>query len=450
MYTSTVVADMIGDFRHPNKEISDLVNFNLENMEISKVQLIKFILSALWAGFSIQEKVYGVKRFKGRSRVLITDTVQLPPSSIIFRVDTSGKLKDDGIVQYYYNNLWTGYANMLSFNSYNQGGNVSTPNPYAKKGDLDTPLRSIWAQPIGTVILPKRKCIHHTFAGLDGFTSPYGRSILRSTYSYWVQKQAMLQISLIAANYKASPIPVAFVDPTVQVRDASGNVISLAKDVSNAISNFKGNGFLVLNAQKDTMVSIDTIDNTAEIDKYVELLNYYDQQILRSILTPSSLFAVEEGGSYAIGLSHASAHGRIIKMIAEDVANTLLRQYTRDIIDMNFGTEIVNGHFDFLETTIDDKLKYGKMLEFSINKNILNMGDLNDLNTCRYMFGYEPVDKVFVSPASEMGMGQAEQSEERDGAEEKDALKPSKKKTTGISSKATKRATDTPYSENKE
>ena len=149
IYMSTVVSDMISKYRHEDEEIEEFINYSLDTMVISKVKMIRYIMTAMWAGFSVCEKVYKVKPVgeDGRSRITIDNIVPLPPNSIIFRVDSSGMLKDDGIVQYYYNNLWTGYGNLMSFNQYTPA-NGNTPNPYAKRGDFDVPIRTVWVQPI--------------------------------------------------------------------------------------------------------------------------------------------------------------------------------------------------------------------------------------------------------------------------------------------------------------
>ncbi len=227
--------------------------------------------------------------------------------------------------------------------------------------------------------------------------------------------------------------------------------MSLASDVANAVKNLRGNGFLVLNAQKDTMVAQETIDNTAEINQFIELLNYYDQQILHSLLTPSSLFSIEEGGSYALGLTHSSAHGRIIKMFAEEVASVLLREYVKDILELNFNDVEDLGRFDLVETSIDDKLKYGKMLEFGIKYNIINMDDINDVNTCRHLIGLEPVDSPFLSPISDAGqaLNQTDVKAEAtagDGHGDDGTKVSSTKKSSSVSTRSIKQATKKPYS----
>lgn len=137
IYMATIIADMVGEYRHEDKEIEELVNYSLDNMVVSKTKLIRYMLTAMWAGFSLSEKVYKPKKVNGRMKVLIENVIPLPPNSIIFRVDNSGQLKEDGIVQYYYNNLWTGYANVMSYNQNTHDGH-SNPNPYAKKGCLNS------------------------------------------------------------------------------------------------------------------------------------------------------------------------------------------------------------------------------------------------------------------------------------------------------------------------
>lgn len=389
-YMMVLIINRIGEFEHENADIKHLVNYSLNNLKIGKRRFLESMLTAIWAGFSAGEKVYGLYDRK----IIIENVVPLPAVSLIFRIDTNGFVREDGVVQYFYNNLLTGYANLLSFGSVSPNG-MQYPNPQARKGDLDYPLRTPWAQPVGTLLLPRDKLIMFNIHGTDGLMNPYGRSMLRSVYDKYTHKQALLQIAMIGANFKSSPVPIFYVDPTVPITLPNGQTIDLAQDIAQQITRLRGNGFLVINGKKGAMVDNDVINNTADLTQFTQLLTYYNNEIREGLLTPTSLLGNTDGGSYALSLTQSSAHSKFIDSLTEQVCDVLITSFAKDIIQSNWKGEKNWGYFKVNEDTLTDKERLAKILEVGVRANVINTQELKDVNLAREWLGFPETDQIF-------------------------------------------------------
>lgn len=343
-----LVINEIGTFNHNNKKIENFVQEMIKSFDKPFEEVLKDMLTALWAGFSIGEKRYDSD---GRY-VLVRDIEPRPAQSIIYRVDSQGHLKDDGIIQYYFNNLWTGYGNLLAFDQVYNG--MLNPNPYASKGDFNYPWRTVWAQPIGTIVIPKNKCIHFTYRGLDGLTSPYGRSLLRATYDVYLQKSELNRITRNAANTAATPIPVVVVDSN-QTNNPSGN--SVLSDIAAALDGMNtpgGANYLLLQGILNKSVFIDKLNTQVNLGDFVELNNYYDKIMLTSVLYPSELAGLSDKGSYALGKSQKDILGRNVNLIANSLKDCLINQLIKPILKTNFNEHTDFGTFSNAENVSED------------------------------------------------------------------------------------------------
>lgn len=347
---NNLVINEVGRFQHENKVYEDFINNMINNFDISFDNVLKDMLTALWAGFSVGEKKYGSD---GRY-ITVTAIEPRPAQSIIYRVDSQGHLKDDGIIQYYFNNLWTGYGNLLAFNQVNTQTGEQIPNPYASRGDFDYPWRTVWAQPIGTVIIPRDKCIHFTYRGLDGLTSPYGRSLLRSAYDAYVARTEMTRITLNAANFKASPIPTITIDPQ-QMNTEDGD--DVMESIANALSNLghagDGNNFLLLKGTKES-ISIGSLSTTASLSDIIEINNYWDKMLLTAILFPGELAGLSDKGSYALGKTQQDLLGRNIAAISTSLKETLIQQLVKPLLQVNFNEQENFGVFVVADNVAED------------------------------------------------------------------------------------------------
>jgi len=345
-----LIKNEISTYAHNNKKYQDFINDMLQNMDKSfKDEIIADIFTGIWAGFSVGEKRYDTD---GRYTI-VRDIEPRPAQSIIYRVDSQGHLKDDGIIQYYFNNLWTGYGNLLAFNQITSNG-LQVPNPYASKGDFDYPWRTVWAQPIGTVVIPKDKCVHFVYKGLDGLTSPYGRSILRAIYDYYIAKTELNRITRNAANATATPIPVIIVDPN-QANTFSG--VNVMNDIAGALDNLNtpgGANYLLMQGKLNESVWIDKLNTSVNVDHYVNLNKYYDAMMLTGVLYPSELAGLSDKGSYSLGQTQKDLLGRNVTSIASQIKSCLIRQLVKPLLQTNFNEQHDFGSFIKSEDVSED------------------------------------------------------------------------------------------------
>lgn len=344
-----LIKNEIGPYQHKNKKYEEFINNMLQNMDQSFDQIIDNMLTFRWSGFSIGEKKY---ESDGRY-VYVKDIEPRPAQSFIFRVDSQGHLKDDGIIQYYFNNLWVGYGNLLSFNAVGPNGQ-SIPNPYASRGDFDYPWRTVWAQPIGTVVIPKSKCVHCVYKGLDGLTSPYGRSLLRSAYDYYLAGSNLNRIAVNAANFNAHPIPAIIISPD-QANTTDG--VNVLEDIAGQLNNLGNNGssnpYILFTGTKESVI-IDKLDNVANLGDIVGMKEYFDKMLLTAILFPSELAGLSDKGSYALGKTQQDLLGRNVTAIANIVKECLIQQVVKPCLQLNFNEQEDFGNFASADNVAED------------------------------------------------------------------------------------------------
>ena len=347
---NNLVKNEIGQYQHQNKKYAEFINKMLRSMNRPFDALVTDMLTALWAGFYVGEKKY---ESDGRY-IIIKDVEPRPAQSILYRVDSQGHLKEDGIIQYYFNNLWTGYGNLLAFNAVGPTGN-QTPNPYARLGDFDYPWRTVWAQPIGTVIIPRSKCVHFAYKGLDGLDSPYGRSLLRAAYDSYLVRAEMTKITRNAANFKASPVPVVVVNPDQANNDQGQTAMEdIAHSLSTLGSAPEDNPYLLLLGKLNESVWVDNIDSTANLNDLIAVCKYFDSQMLLACLFQGDLMGLSDKGSYALGETQQDLVGRNITAIVDMVKNCIIEQVVKPTLQVNFDEQDDFGTFEMTDNVAED------------------------------------------------------------------------------------------------
>ncbi len=346
-----LIKNEMGQYQHKNKKYVEFINNMIKNMNRTLDQLITDMLTSLWAGFYVGEKKY----VSDGRYIYIKDIEPRPAQSIIYRVDSQGHLKDDGIIQYYFNNLWTGYGNLLAFNQVNSCGGTR-PNPFAALGDFDYPWRTVWAQPIGTVIIPKSKCVHFAYKGLDGLDSPYGRSLLRPGYDSYLVRSELTKITRNAANFKASPVPVVVVDPnqtnTEQGRTAFDDLGFALENLGSAAGD---NPYLLVSGKLNESIWITNLDSTANLEEIVATNKYFDSQMLLACLFQSDLMGMSDKGSYALGETQQDLVGRNVNAIVEMLKSCIIEQVIQPTLEVNFNETEDFGTFEMVDNVAEDK-----------------------------------------------------------------------------------------------
>lgn len=400
-FLTTCLAARIGGYTHPNKDIAAYVNKRLEEIEGGFFEVKKQMLSAAWAGFSVGEVVWS----NTEEGFVPQSIVPLPPGTVLFETERTGKLTSDGILQYQRNYnpalMQGGIGYMNGFSATTAPFDVAfRPDPLAKLGDFSFPLRTGNIYSYMAVRIPTVKCVHYAFGAQGGFRSPYGRSLLRRIYKYYVMKDAFLQMLAIALDRKGTPLTVIFADPNLTVQDpnktndganARGRTrVGKRGDVAarEAFKNVHNDTTIILPGRKGQHYDLDFVPQASNAGDFIESIKMCNQAIMRGLLIPALVFMGGDGtGSYSLGQEHSQTFDKILDGFNAGARQALLQQLVRPLIAYNFPKELWQadglGDFSKRELTPEEVQKELAALEIANNMGGLDMNDLNDLNAVR-------------------------------------------------------------------
>ena len=420
-FLTSCLAARLGRYQHPSKEISEWVNDALQNIEGGWVNVCKELLSASWAGFAVAEKVWANTATGFVPKKIVT----LPPGTLLFETERTGDLTSDGILQYQRNynpaQFGSGSSYLFGFSgvSFNGqvGGSTFRPDMYAKLGDLPFPIRSANLYNYLSIRIPKMKCIHYSFDAQGKFGNPYGRSLLRRAYKYYVLKDATLQMLGIALDRKGTPLTVVYVDPNTTFIDPNKfqqgqsqrnkeNGIRADLAVRDAFKNIHNDSVIILPGKKDQFVSVQEITHNSNATDFIAALDFYNKSIMRALLLPSLIFTNGDGtGSFALGQEHAKTFDKICDSILSGFEQTVLHQLIKEMIAYNFPRSAWEkdglGKFGKRELTLDERDKEVACFTQAIADGAMDNNDLDDLNKYRETIGLQPRDTPIPKPEME-------------------------------------------------
>lgn len=425
-FLTTCLAARMGNYVHPNKTITEWVNKRLEEIDGGFFELKRTAMSASWAGFFTGEVVWA----NTENGFVPKKVVHLPPSTILFETERTGEITEDGILQYQrnYNPALAqgGVNNLFGFQSFTSGYDISyRPDPLAKLGDYPFPLRSANIFSYLAIRIPKVKCLHYAFAAQGNFQNPYGRSLLRRIYKYYVMKDAFLQMLAVALDRKGTPLTVVFCDPNLTLQDpsktnmgkagaaAGRRNVGVRADIAarEAFKNVHNDTTIFLPGRKGQNFDMDFVTQQSNAGDFIEAIKMCNQAMMRGLLIPSLVFMGGDGtGSYALGTEHAKTFDKILDGMNSGLKQELLQQLIRPMIAYNFPRETWEkdglGDFSKRELTPDEVQKELEALEKGVNMGAIDTNDLNDLNLIRDKLNLEPREKPIENPLMDaMGMG---------------------------------------------
>lgn len=418
-YNTSIISNTVGEYYHKNKEIEQFVRKCFDRLDEGKTGLIRDMLTAMWSGFYVGEKVYSKPSEYMDGKIWIKSVISYPPSTVLFRVNRIGQL-DDFIYQYVYFATNPGIQNSLSYlvpggAGFESGGGYpnGSPDGISFAGDFIFPIRSTNIQTVGLVPVPRSKIIHYVRKGQDGFLNPYGRSMLRSAYNFYVLKCAYLQFLAIAGDRKSTPLLVLYCDPNALTTPSQSSptmpdpilnnplqtqsAIDTARQALNAL---RGDSALLLPGMKGQAFEVQVADVQGNLDIFVNTLKYCDDSMQQSLLIPSSMFGDSSGASYALGTSQSSIHNKLLSSIRNSVTKTLEQDFVSDLIKMNFSPEEYDNDLGYFESELlntEDKINVVKLYEALKNSGLTSTEMEQDIARYRQMTGESELTKKQMS-----------------------------------------------------
>lgn len=413
-FLQTCLAARIGAYQHPNTEIMEFVQKALDQMEGGFFNTLKDTLEGTWAGFTVQEIVWQ----NNDNGFVPLKLVPLPPTSILFETERTGELTPDGILQYQrnYNPAQLGYGSGYLFGYLGNAGNgfSGSPDPYARLGDFPFPIRTGNTYSYLSVRIPIQKCIHYANRAPGQFGNPYGRSMLRRAYKWWIMKDTFLRFLSIALDRKGTPLNIVYADPNATIesqasaisgQNARGNAgAGMRADVAvaRAFANVHNDSVITLPGKKGQVYDVVTLPQGSNSDDFIAAINLCDRGIMRALLIPSLIFTNGDGtGSFALGQEHAKTWEKILDGMGEGVKQTWINQFISQIIKYNFPESAWRkdgfGFFQKRELTQDERDKEMNIFGVAIDKGIVDPTDLDDLNAIRDKINMPPRTKPIVT-----------------------------------------------------
>lgn len=419
-FLTTCLASRLGRYEHKNKEISDWVNARLKEIKGGWTNTVKQILSSTWAGFSVSEKVWANTEHGFVPQKIVT----LPPSTILFETERTGEITKDGILQYQRNwnplNMGLGIGYFGGAMAVGAGFQVGSaqPDPFAKFGDLPFPMRTANSYNYLSIRIPRQKCLHYAFDAQGAFGNPYGRSLLRRAYKWWVQKDAYCRMLAVALDRKGTPLTIVYASQHTTIVDGDkagqGNQkgkrnvgISPGEAAHKAFEQVHNDTFIVLPGKKGEIFDTDFVPQNANSDAFMQAIDRCDKGILRSLLIPALIFGSGDGsGSYSLGQEHAKTFEKLLDSMNDGLQEVLIQDLVKEMIVYNFPEELWKqdgygtfGSRDFSQEEID---KMMKMYSDGVTAGIIDVNDLDDLNKMRETMGFSRRETAVNNPNADL------------------------------------------------
>lgn len=421
-FLQTCLAARIGAYQHKSDEITEFVQKALDELDGGFFNSLKDTLEASWAGFSVQEIVWANTELGFVPRKL----VPLPPTSILFETERTGELTPDGILQYQ-RNYNPGTMASLGLGWTGQGFRTG-PDPYARYGDLPYPIRTGNSYTYLSIRIPREKCVHYANRAPGQFGNPYGRSMLRRAYKWWVMKDTFLRFLSIALDRKGTPLNIVYADPNAAVMNQAaavsgvnqrGNVeagMRADQAALRAFSNVHNDSTIVLPGKEGQVYKVQQLTQGSNSDDFIASINLCDRGIMRALLIPSLIFTNGDGtGSFALGQEHAKTWEKILDGQGEGVKQSWINQLISQIIRYNFPESAWKkdgfGFFAKRELSQDERDKEMNIIGVAVDKGFIDATDLKDMNTVREKIGFAPRKTPIIT---ERDLAQDESGSERD------------------------------------
>jgi hypothetical protein len=435
-FLTSCLSSRLGRYQHPNPDITKWVNDRLDEVNGGWKNVVKEILSASWSGFCVAEKVWA----NTDNGFVVQKVVPLPPTTILFETERTGDLTPDGILQYQRN--WNpvamgygiGYFGGMVTSGFGFVGGDAKPDPFARFGDLPFPMRTANSYNYLCIRIPTQKCVHYAFDASGKFGNPYGRSLLRRAYKWWVMKDTFLKMLAVALDRKGTPLTIVYADQNTTLADsaqvgdttsARGKRVGIRADVAakRAFENIHNDTTIILPGKKGQIFETDFVPQDAHADQFLAAIDMCNKSIMRALLIPSLIFTNGDGtGSYSLGQEHAKTFTKILDSYLVGLQEVLIQQLVKELIAYNFDESLWKkdgfGSFSKREFSEDEIQKVMEMYEKGITNGIIDTNDLNDLNKMRETIGFDERETVIEKPMEQGLFGNINEDEDTQGEQD--------------------------------
>ena len=315
------VLSKMGEYIHPDSEINDFINANLEG----RVQrwIGDLTISALWSGFGVSENIFIRKEGPRRTdQIWIDDLANYHPTQVELRLNDHSRLTHGEKID---------TSELLS--------GVWVPTPNTTRGERK-PNGSYTG---GMIRLPRFKVVHTALG--DEHNNPWGTSVIESVLEYHLFKEAFRDMMAVALDRYGSPLIYAIVPPqmtdeVVATPDGGTRNLTYREVVSEALTDLRSQQAIVLEQMnKDhpvTLNSLTTGNNFADV--FTSAIDLCDKNMMMGLGIPNLIVRDERSG---LGNGNSSENQvelfhTFISSIFDIVVGDFMNSTVKELIAFNF------------------------------------------------------------------------------------------------------------------
>lgn len=269
-----------------NNDVLNFIQDMFKDMEIEMIDIVKYILSGVLYGFSVNELMFDIN--EETKKLTVKNVIPINQSTL---ENKPFNFNDDGDV--------------VSIHQ-------TPPNDKA----IDIPIEKILL-----------------YSYDKSFDNPYGRGVLRQLKPIVREKKDLNNWLMTDSQRHASPLLVGKSDnPSSRegMLDAFDDINAGATGITVGLEE-----------------SIESVGGNGSADDYKTVIQMKDNQILRLFFIPDLLMSSNTTGSYAQSNTQLNFLYIIYNGILEDIANIIQRQLINPIIKFNYGDTVKSPIFSF-------------------------------------------------------------------------------------------------------
>lgn len=368
-FKALMILAKIGEYHHDNDEIADFVNDYLSKMKRPTWQEgLAAMLSAVGHGFSATEAMFGINKDLRKVPIRLST---YHPSTMAFEVDASGQVTENGVIQFVYQYMQGVNPNHWMPELY--GWKIK--NQFTTPVDFLTPRRVQFLNQYAMTQIPRSKVIHMVNSPITSFGSPYGTTPVRRAHLPWQLKTFVFRQLGIASKKQATNMlwgsaPQGQNNVKVKLPDGREQQVTPAEALRMMIAEAESGDGIVTGPEKDGY-SVKNLQNSANLDQMLNVLNNLDVRIFRAFLLPSLVMTDGSAGSRALGDKHFQIVDHITSIEAEQFSQTVINDLIERSIIENFGEQEDYGKFQKRPQTVEERERLANMFLSLCNGGIM-------------------------------------------------------------------------------
>ena len=191
----------------------------------------------------------------------------------------------------------------------------------------------------------------------------YGNSLLDGARRAWFSKVKQERFWNTFAQKCAMPTPVFWVPQTTVTDGRTGRQVSLSEYLPGVYEKLQPGQGVAIPIDSDMPYKLETLVPTGDGEAFERICRYWDSQLFKAILTPRLLLEEPEHSSRAQASTNLDLFLLTLEGIRSEMAEVVIEQLVRPLIDYNLGEQSDYGHWEFDRLQEQDLERLARVFE---------------------------------------------------------------------------------------